>query len=396
MDFPAFGGQGFSIDLLDEQIILLGDNKLGGTFEYKSIHQPRKGLLGMKFTKEVSPVGNSPLWHTSYAFGNQLLAIGGEFQSKARLSNSVWNGLNLRFKNGSRFSRFATGACKVKLAKDVFLLIGGFERVKESNVEMNTVLRLNITEETVEELPPIEEKRAFHACEISEGKILISGGTQGEVTVGDEVYSLTTYKSTALDEASSLGRNHHFLLRLEDFIFAFGGFLSNGSETSAVQWFNWTDKRWKHHEQSLLSENTTSLAVTAFPLSAVDCFAGCRCGISGNLGSARIVGGTEAQVAIGKEHLSLLLQENAFPWIVALIRDEDKSEDYISTSCSGTLVGFTVDPLIFISHRSGAPGWSQQPTVSTKMTNLWLQRLSQLCLDFMIGAKRRSLKGALK
>jgi len=313
VDFPAFGGQGFSIDLLDEQLLLLGDNKLGGKFDYKSIHQPRKGLLGMKFSKEASPVGNSPLWHTSYAFGNQLLAIGGEFQSKARLSNSVWNGLNLRFKNGSRFSRFATGACKVKLAKDVFLLVGGFERGKESKVEMNTVLRLNITEETVEELPPIEENRAFHACEISEGKILISGGTQGEVTVGDEVYSLTTYKSTALDEASSLGRNHHVLLRLEDFIIAFGGFLSNGSETSAVQWFNWTAMRWKHHEQSLLSENTKSLAVTAFPLSAVDCFAGCRCGIAGNLGSARIVGGTEAQVAIGKDICHCFYRRMPFP-----------------------------------------------------------------------------------
>ena len=56
MEFPSFGGQGRSIDLLDEQLILLGDNKLGGKFEYKSIHQPRKGLLGMKFTKEVSPL----------------------------------------------------------------------------------------------------------------------------------------------------------------------------------------------------------------------------------------------------------------------------------------------------------------------------------------------------
>ena len=88
-------------------------------------------------------------------------------------------------------------------------------------------------------------------------------------------------------------------------------------------------------------------------------------------------------------------KENAFPWIVALIRDEDKSEDYISTSCSGTLVGFTVDPLIFISHRSGAPGWSQQPTVSTKMTNFWLQSPSQSFLDFTTETKRRSLKGAL-
>ena len=53
-------------------------------------------------------------------------------------------------------------------------------------------------------------------------------------------------------------------------------------------------------------------------------------------------------------------------------------------------------PLIFISHRSEAPGWSQQPTVSTKMVNLWLQSLSQSFLDFMTGAKKRSPKGAMK
>ena len=188
----------------------------------------------------------------------------------------------------------------MKLAKDVFLLIGGFERVKGAKIEMNTVLRLNITEETFEALPPIKRSRAFHACEISEGKILISGGIQGKTAVEDEVYSLDN-TSNVLDMASSLGRYQHQLLRLEETIFAFGGLLPNGSETSVVEWFDWTDMRWKHHEQSLLSENTKSLAVTAFPLSAVDCFAGCRCGIAGNLGSARIVGGTEAQVAIGKD-----------------------------------------------------------------------------------------------
>ena len=298
MEFPSFGGQGRSVDLLDEQLILLGDNKFGGKFEYKSIHQPRKGLLGMKFSKEVSPIGNSPLWHTSHAFGNQLLAIGGEFQSKARLSNTLWNGLNLRWQNGSRFSRFAIGACKVKLFKDVFLLIGGFERVNGSKVEMNTVLRLNITEETVEELPPIKRNRAFHACEVSEGKILISGGTWGEVTIADEVYSLNTNESTILNITSSLGRHHHQLLRLEETIFAFGGLQGNGSETSSVEWFDWMEMRWKQQEQSLLSENTTSLAVTAFPLSAVDCLAGCSCGLAASLGNPRIVGGGDAQVTL--------------------------------------------------------------------------------------------------
>ena len=163
-------------------------------------------------------------------------------------------------------------------------------------MKMNTVLRLNITEETVEEFPPIESNRAFHACEVSDRKILISGGIQDEVVISDEVYSLTTNKSTVLNMTSSLGRYQHQLLRLEETIFALGGLLSNGSETSSVEWFDWLDMRWKQHEQSLLSENTKNLALTAFPLSAVDCLDGCRCGIAGNPGNARIVGGTDAQV----------------------------------------------------------------------------------------------------
>ena len=191
-----------------------------------------------------------------------------------------------------------------KLAKEVFLLIGGFERVNGSKVEMNTVLRLNITEETVEELPSIRRNRAFHACEVFEGKILVSGGTQGEVTIADEVYSLTTNESTVLNMTSSLGRSQHQLLRLEETIFAFGGLQGNGSETSVVEWFDWMDMSWKQHEQSLLSEKTTNLAVTAFPLSAVDCLAGCSCGLAGNLDNARIVGGTEAQVSIYVENIS--------------------------------------------------------------------------------------------
>ena len=134
--------------------------------------------------------------------------------------------------------------------------------------------------------------------------ILISGGTQGEVTIADEVYSLTTNESTVLNMTSSLGRSQHQLLRLEETIFAFGGLVHNGSETSVVEWFDWMDMSWKQHEQSLLSEKTTNLAVTAFPLSAVDCLAGCSCGLAGNLDNARIVGGTEAQVSIYVENIS--------------------------------------------------------------------------------------------
>ena len=98
----------------------------------------------VKFSKEISPIGNSPLWHSSLVYGNELLTIGGEFESKARLSSTLWKGLNLRWQNGSQFSRFASGGCAVKVAKDVFVLVGGIEQVKDSKVETNVVVQLNM------------------------------------------------------------------------------------------------------------------------------------------------------------------------------------------------------------------------------------------------------------
>ena len=297
MEFPAFGGQGRTIDLLEDQLVLLDENKLDGRFQYQSIHQPRKGLLGMKFTIENSPLENSPYFHTNRFHGNKLLAIaGGELETKGQHSNTVWNGVNLHRKNGSQISQFATGACKVRLSRDIFLLIGGFKRVNRSKVEMNSVIRLKVHENTVEELPSIKQSRAFHACEVSGRRILVSGGSQGQVTVSDEVYSLDTNESIVLDRTSSLGRYGHSLLRLEEVIFAFGGLLSNGSETSEVEWFDWSDLSWKKHEESLHSKNTSNIAVTSFPVSAVDCHAGCKCGLTESTGSVDIAGGTEAQV----------------------------------------------------------------------------------------------------
>ena len=34
VDFPDFGGEGHSVDLLDEQLVLLGVHQIGGKFEY--------------------------------------------------------------------------------------------------------------------------------------------------------------------------------------------------------------------------------------------------------------------------------------------------------------------------------------------------------------------------
>ena len=292
--FSGFGGEGRSLDLLDDQLILLGEEHLGGRFEYKSIHQPRKGLLGMKLSLEASPLLFSR--HSSFAWGNHLLAIGGDSQSKAKLSNSVWWRSNLRWQNGSQFNRLSTGACRVKMEKDVFFLIGGFEEVNGIRVEMSTVLRLNVTEGIVTEFPAMNTSRAFHACEVTGQRILISGGVQDDRIPADEVYNVETKTSHVLEVTSSLGRQQHSLLRIEDTIFAFGGLLSNKSATNSVIWFDWNETKWKLHDHSLISEHTGSLAVTPFPLSSVDCHTGCSCGRRNIPENARIIGGSPSQV----------------------------------------------------------------------------------------------------
>ena len=59
--------------------------------------------------------------------------------------------------------------------------------------------------------------------------------------------------------------------------------------------------------------------------------------MAGNLGNTRIVGGSEAQVChFFDVFYSAIAQENAYPWIAALVRDEDSN--YVNTQCSGTLV----------------------------------------------------------
>ena len=40
----------------------------------------------------------------------------------------------------------------------------------------------------------------------------------------------------------------------------------------------------------------------------------------------------------------MFAQENAYPWIAALIRDEEESKDYVYTQCSATLVTFPQFP----------------------------------------------------
>ena len=307
MKYDGFAVTGHTVDLLDSELILIGDKSLGGKFKYLSIHSPREDILAIKYSLETSTVKGSPHTHTSFRQGNKLTVLGGDQSSKARLNTNVWTKINLQLKNQQFFSAFTSAACRIKLNKDMFLLVGGMLNDGKKKFVKN-VLRINMAAETVEELPPMNHARANHSCEMLAGNdlILISGGIFQSLTTGaniidtvpDEVYSLTTGLSTVLSAAASLGRFQHRLIRLGETVHALGGRNGSGHQISIVETFNEKTKGWRSDPNNhLKSDQTGELAVTPFPPTAIDCVNGCTCGqaaLSHN--SNRVVNGSETQV----------------------------------------------------------------------------------------------------
>ena len=106
----------------------------------------------------------------------------------------------------------------------------------------------------------------------------------------------------------------------------------------------------------------------------------------------------------------IFTQENDYPWIAALIREEVNSNTYVNTKCGSSLVVFPyrfyfflVQNLIFLKKilvwklnicschsilcRLAALGWWLQPTASSKMRSWSMQKHSRFFLDSMTGAK---------
>ena len=310
LKYSNFSTSGQTIDLLDDQLILVGDNKLGGKFKYLSIHSPRTNLLALKYSKETSSIKGSPHRHTSYVQGNKLTLLGGDQSSKATLNKDVWNKLNLRWLNQSTFSAFTSSACQVQLTRNEFVLLGGLPTVKSEKKAVSTVVKINLEEETVEELPPMKLGRIHHSCQTMELEgeevILISGGigTRLHPSVNpleiqqDEMYNMKTGPKV-LSENASLGRFQHKLIKLGDQIYAVGGKNNTRGQLTLVKVFNGISRSWENYSEHLKSSDTGEVAVTPFPLAAVDCVEGCQCGRpASGPASSRVVGGNETKVDI--------------------------------------------------------------------------------------------------
>ena len=128
------------------------------------------------------------------------------------------------------------------------------------------------------------------------------------------------------------------MTKLADRILAFGGTHYDSQVPSTIAEFDLSTSSWKEQNQKLQSSNTSELIVTEYPISSLDCIPECRCGIAAKKG--RVFGGSESEVRmiLFVDHP---FQAGAYPWVGALLRDEDIEKDYINSKCSVVLVSTT-------------------------------------------------------
>ena len=299
--FPKFSGTGRTLSLLDEELLLLGDDDLGTRGRYISIQKPRDGLLAMKYTVHDFPLSQSPHKHSSLVSRNTLTVVGGKFKSRGKLSKFTWTEVSLKWENGTKYIPAITDACSVKVGVDVHIIFGG-RAVDGHHVNGSQVVKIDTTQETAVEMNSLTYSRVSHDCQLLDNHVvLVSGGlAQGnssEILRPDELYNITSQEVVqVLDLEQSLGRAQHAMFRIGERILAFGGRDSHNDVPSKIAEFDPTTHSWNELDQELHSTNTTELMVTQFPVASLDCVPDCRCGIANR--QRRIYGGNEAEVRI--------------------------------------------------------------------------------------------------
>ena len=300
--FPKFAGMGRTASLLDEELLLLGDDFLGTRGRYISIQRPRDGVLAMKYTIHDLPLRQSSHQHSSLVSRNTLTVVGGKFKSRGMLSKFTWTELSLKWKNGTKYTPDFVNACSVKLGVDIHIIFGGEGQSTDQQINGRQVVKIDTTQEIAEELNSLTHSRVSHHCQLLNSSVVLlsgglpqNGGDPSEV-LPDELYNITSEEVVkVLDQQQSLRRSQHAMIRLGDRILAFGGRDSNnGAPSSTIAEFNPTTYSWKDFGQALHSTNTTELIATPFPVASLDCVPQCRCGIANK--TKRIFGGNESEV----------------------------------------------------------------------------------------------------
>ena len=303
--FPKFAGIGRTSSLMDEELLLLGDDDLGTRGEYISIQNPRGGLLALKYTVHDIPL--TPLHqHSSLVSRNTLTVVGGKFKSRGQLSKFTWTELSLKWENGSKYTPSLTGACSVKLGVDVHVIFGGERTVDGQQISVREVVKINTTNLIATELNQITHSRVSHDCELlNKSIVLVSGGLTQKVLQPDELYNITGSGEVVkvLDLEHSLGRVQHSMIKIGDRVWALGGRDSNNNAPSKIAEFNSTTSSWNELDQELQSTNTSELIVSQYPVASLDCVPACHCGIANR--KERIFGGSEAEVRITPAFVNL-------------------------------------------------------------------------------------------
>ena len=341
--FPKFAGTGRTFNLLNEELLLLGSDDLGIRGRYISFKKPRNGLLALQYSVEDLPLAHLAHQHSSLVSRNSLTVVGGKFKSRGKLSKFTWTELSLKWENGSVFIPNFIDGCSVKLGVDVHIIFGGERKTNDEQVSGRQVVKINTTEEIAYELNPMNQRRVSHGCQLLNSTVvLVSGGLakrggDPSQVLPDELYNITSGNVVlVLDLEQSLQRFQHSVIKVEDRVWALGGKDSSNTVPSKIAEFDQTTKSWNELNQELKSTNTSELVVTPFPVSSLDCVPECRCGVANRNG--RIFDGSEAEVIKTPSQLKLFFQVNAYPWIAALLRDEDIEAAYINSQCSCVIV----------------------------------------------------------
>ena len=297
--FPKFAGIGRTSSLLDDQLLLLGNDDLGTKRQVLSIQKPRDGLLAMKYTIEPLPLRQPLHQHSSLVSGNSLTVLGGKFKGKGKLSKFTWTEFSLKWENGSMFNYdFINNACSVKLGVDMHIIFGGERKSEDQQTNGRHVVKINTTDEIAYELNPLTYGRSSHDCQLlNDNIVLVAGGfalngeNQSEI-LQDELYNITSQEVIkVLDRNQSLGRAQHAMVKIKERILALGGMDSNNNTPSQIAEFNTTTNTWTELAKRLHSTNTSELIAIPLPVASLDCVPDCSCGIANK--SVRIFNGTE-------------------------------------------------------------------------------------------------------
>ena len=298
--FAKFAGTGRTSSMLDEELILLGDDDLGTKGQYISIQKPRDGLLAMTYTVHNHTIRHLPHQHSAMVSRNILNVVGGKFKSREKLSKFTWKELSLNWENGTKFSPDFISACTVKLGVDTHMILGGERNVDGRKIGVTQVVKINQTDEIVYKMNPLKLPRVSHACELlSPSVILVSGGlTQQDSTeiLPDELYIFDEPQNDGRVIEHSLKRTRHSLIKMGEEVWALGGRDSSGQATKRIAVFNPATDSWTDRPEKLQSTHTSEITVTPYPASSLDCVAQCQCGETNT--KARIFNGGPVEVRI--------------------------------------------------------------------------------------------------